>query len=159
MLVRTDTGRYLREQDMEPEGREDQLYQWHPRTGLSKADRGSCALNGVEIALEGVFEVTLADGSTVTVQPVCQLLKEQIDAQYTPELQREVTGVHPEAVRMLARKMASKKTTIMHGMNACKIYHGDLIERAMCSVMPFSEIDVMCCIKCIMKCRECHAIQ
>ena len=26
-----------------------------------------------------------------------------------------------------------------------------------CSVMPFSEIDVMCCIKCIMKCRECHA--
>ena len=27
------------------------------------------------------------------------------------------------------------------------------------SVMPFSEIDVMCFIKCIMKCRECHAIQ
>ena len=27
------------------------------------------------------------------------------------------------------------------------------------SVMPFSEIDVMCCIKCITKCRECHAIQ
>ena len=28
-----------------------------------------------------------------------------------------------------------------------------------CSVMPCSEIDVMCCIKCNMKCRECHAIQ
>ena len=25
--------------------------------------------------------------------------------------------------------------------------------------MPFSEVDVLCCIKCITKCRECHAMQ
>jgi DMSO reductase family type II enzyme molybdopterin subunit len=135
LLVRADTGRYLRENDLQIDGKDDQLYQWHPESGLQKADRGNLLLHGVEVALEGEFKVNLADGAEVIVRPVCKVLKEQLDNAYTPELQQSITGVHPDTVRMLARKIASKRTNIMHGMNACKIYHGDLIERAMCLVI------------------------
>jgi DMSO reductase family type II enzyme molybdopterin subunit len=138
-LVRTDTKRYLRQRDVVSErGREDQMYQWDPATGLRLADRGQMKLDGCEIALEGRFDVTLADGSTVEVTPACALLREHLDASFTPEKQQAITGVHPETVRMLARKVAAKRTNIMLGYNACKFYHGDLIERAMCLVLAVS---------------------
>ncbi|MDK1023797.1 MAG: molybdopterin-dependent oxidoreductase [Gammaproteobacteria bacterium] len=137
-LVRSDTNKYLRETDVEGEGREDQMYQWDPANGLLKANRADMRLNGLEIALQGRFEVTLADGSKVEVRPVCAVLKEHLDANFTPEKQQSVTSVHPDTIRMLARKVASKRTNIMLGYNACKFYHGDLIERAMCLVIAVS---------------------
>ncbi|NUQ56871.1 MAG: molybdopterin-dependent oxidoreductase, partial [Dehalococcoidia bacterium] len=132
-LVRTDTRRYLRQTDVEGEGREDQMYQWVPGQGLKLADRGQMHLKGVDIALEGVFDVKLADGKTVQVTPVYAIFRKKLDAEYTPEKQYPITGVHPDVIRMLARKIATKKTNIMLGYNACKFYHGDLIERAMCA--------------------------
>lgn len=138
LLVRSDTRRYLRETDLDSSGREDQLYQWDPDAGLRQADRGNILLDGVEIALFGNYQVTLADGFEVTVRPVCDLLREQLDNSYTPELQQPITGVHPDTVRMLARKIASRRTNMMLGFNACKIYHGDLIERAMSLVLAVS---------------------
>jgi DMSO reductase family type II enzyme molybdopterin subunit len=137
-LVRTDTGRYLREIDVTGEGREDQMYQWDPDNGLKLADRGDVRLNGLQIALEGTFDVSLHDGTRVQVRPVCAALKEHLDANFTPELQQPITGVHADTVRMLARKVASKRTNIMLGYNACKFYHGDLIERAQCLVLAVS---------------------
>ncbi|MFV2090476.1 MAG: molybdopterin dinucleotide binding domain-containing protein, partial [Pseudomonadales bacterium] len=95
-------------------------------------------LQGVEIALEGGYPVTLANGTEISVRPVCALLKDNLDDQYTPEAQQPITGVHPDVVRMLARKIATRKTHLVLGMNACKIYHGDLIERAMCLVLAVS---------------------
>jgi len=137
-LVRTDTRRYLRQVDFEEQGREDQLFQWVPGKGLKPADRGNIHLKGVDIALEGVFDVTLANGPTVQVTPVYALLKKKLDAEYTPEKQQPITGVHPDTIRVLARKIATKKTNIMLGYNACKFYHGDLIERSMCLVLAAS---------------------
>ncbi len=134
-LVRSDTGRYLRQSDCEAEGKDDQMYQWDPDEGLRLADRGRLLLNGMDVALEGAFDVTLADGSKISVRPACDHLRENLNENYTPEKQQATTGVHPDTVRMLARKIAAKRTTILHGMNACKIYHGDLIERAMCLVL------------------------
>ncbi len=133
-LVRRDNGRYLRQRDLEGEGREDQLYYWDTRSSSAvAADRGNLAIpEGREPALEGSYKVTLADGSTVEVSPAIQILKERLDKDYTPEKTQAITGVHPEVVRMLARKAASKKTNIMLGWNSCKYYHGDLIERSMC---------------------------
>ncbi|MBD3648831.1 MAG: molybdopterin-dependent oxidoreductase, partial [Pseudomonadales bacterium] len=137
-LVRTDNNRYLREPDVTGGGREDQMYQWDPDNGLKLADRGNCLLDCLEIALEGTFEVELADGSSVEVRPVLAALKEHLDNNYTPELQQPITGVHPDTIRLLARKVATRKTNIMLGYNACKFYHGDLIERAMCLVLAVS---------------------
>lgn len=59
LLVRTDTGRYLRAIDLTEYGREDQLYQWDPAGELHKADRGNLKLGGIEVALSGSFEVIL----------------------------------------------------------------------------------------------------
>ena len=132
-LVRTDTGRYLRASDLLTDGREDQLYHWDE--GLCEADRGNLMLNGREIALRGEFEVTLPGGEKIQVKPVFELLLEKLNRDYTPEAQQAITGVHPDTVRWLAHKIAAGKTTFMHGMNACKIYHGDLIERAMCLLL------------------------
>ncbi|MFQ5382187.1 MAG: molybdopterin-dependent oxidoreductase, partial [Dehalococcoidia bacterium] len=137
-LVRLDTRRYLRQVDVDGEGREDQMYQWLPGTGLRPADRGQMLLEGAEIALEGVFDVPLADGSTVQVTPACALLRAKLDRDYTPEKAESITGVHPDVVRTLARKIAARRTNIMLGYNACKFYHGDLIERAMCLVLAAS---------------------
>ncbi|MFV2091080.1 MAG: molybdopterin-dependent oxidoreductase, partial [Pseudomonadales bacterium] len=117
-LVRSDTGKYLRQTDVEGSGREDQMYQWDPAGGLKLADRTNVKLQGVEIALEGRFTVELADGSQVEVRPACDLLKEHLDAHYTPEKQQPITGVHPDTVRMLARKVATRRTNIMLGYNA-----------------------------------------
>jgi anaerobic selenocysteine-containing dehydrogenase len=129
LLVRTDNRRFLRQTDVEGAGREDQLYVWDTDRGLVAADRTNLKGNGTALALEGAYQVTLHDGRVVTVEPVCAVLRRKLDAHYTPEKQREITGVHPETIRMLARKIATKRTNIFLGMNACKMYHGDLIER------------------------------
>ncbi len=136
-LVRTDTRRFLRASDVMGAGlgREDQLYHWDPDAGLVEADRGNLLLGGREIALEGTFEVTLADGSTVTVEPVLARLTRHLNEHYTPEQSQQTTGIHPDVTRMLARKAATKRTNIMLGWNSCKYYHGDLIERAMCLLL------------------------
>lgn len=138
LLVRTDTHRYLRQTDLEGAGRDDQLYQWRPGVGLRQADRGDLRIGGFDVALSGEFEVTLASGASVTVTPVAALLRAKLDAEYRPEQQQATTGVHPETVRMLARKIATRRTNIISGANACKMYHGDLMERSMCLVLAAS---------------------
>ncbi|MCC7077688.1 MAG: molybdopterin-dependent oxidoreductase [Acidimicrobiia bacterium] len=135
MLVRTDTKRYLRQTDVDGPGegvREDQLYHWDPDTGLVPADRGTMHLGGREVALDGTYRVRLHDGTEVEVEPALARLRRLLDAEYTPERQYAVTNVHPDVVRLVARKAAAKRTNIMLGWNSCKYYHGDLIERAMC---------------------------
>lgn len=137
-LVRKDTRKYLRQVDVEGPGagvREDQMYHWDTEAGLVKADRGDMLLHGREVALAGTYTVTLHDGSEVEVEPAMAILRRKLDAEYTPEMQQEITTVDPELVRKIARKAASKRTNIMLGWNSCKYYHGDLIERAMCLLL------------------------
>jgi len=134
-LVRLDNRRFLRETDFTSSGREDQLYHWDLENGLVKADRSSLFLSGKDIALSGEYEVTIRDGQKVKVVPVMELLKDLVNREYTPEKQQATTGIHPDTVRMLARKAASKKTNIMLGWNSCKYYHGDLMERSMCLLL------------------------
>ena len=131
LLVRRDNRKFLRQPDVEGLGREDQLYHWHPEKGLVLANRETLKLDGARVALEGEFDVRLHDGRTVTVEPVCAVLRRKLDEHYTPEKQQSITGVHPDVIRMVARKIATKRTNIFLGMNACKMYHGDLIERTM----------------------------
>ncbi|NIV48418.1 MAG: molybdopterin-dependent oxidoreductase, partial [Gammaproteobacteria bacterium] len=50
---------------------------------------------------------------------------------YTPEKAGEICEIHPDNIRKLARKVATRKTKIFIGWNSGKYYHGDLMERAM----------------------------
>jgi anaerobic selenocysteine-containing dehydrogenase len=77
---------------------------------------------------------TGGDGSQVEVTPVFQLLKERL-ADYEPEKAAALCGVNPGVIRMLAQKVARKRTNILLGFNAGKYYHGDLMERSMCLLL------------------------
>ncbi len=131
LLVRRDTGRFLRESDLRDGGADDQLHWLDSRSGgpvpapLATLDAGD-----VVPALEGSAVVTLQDGQQVETVPAFVLLRENLAA-YEPEAASKVCGVAPSVIRMLAHKIATKKTAINRGMNLCKYYHGDLMERSM----------------------------
>ena len=131
LLVRKDTGRFLRGSDLADGEREDQFYWWDALTDcLVPAPRHTLALSGVDPALEGSFSVTLKDLRRVEVEPVLARLRRHLEA-YTPEAAGRICELHPDNIRKLARKVATRKTKIFVGWNSGKYYHGDLMERAM----------------------------
>ncbi|MDP2949721.1 MAG: molybdopterin-dependent oxidoreductase, partial [Chloroflexota bacterium] len=135
LLVRTDTRRFLRQTEVKGEGRDDQFYFFDAKAGqVAEAPRATLALDGLEPALEGRFEVALAGGARVEVAPVFQLLRDQL-GEYEPEKASQICGTHPDLIRLLARKVAGKRTNILLGFNAGKYYHGDLMERSMCLLL------------------------
>ena len=131
LLVRKDNGRFLRGCDVVEGEREDQFYWWDTLTGtLTPAPRGTLATTGVDPALEGSYSVLLKDMTTVEVEPVFVRIRRRLE-DYTPEKAGEICGLHPENIRKLARKVATRKTKIFIGWNSGKYYHGDLMERSM----------------------------
>ena len=108
-LVRDDTHAFLRQHDVQAGGQDDIFYLWDSRANDLAEAPGSLGhpvenirLDGVDPALEGSFPVTLSDGSLVTVRPVFELLRERL-AHYPPERASEITGVHANVIRRVAR--------------------------------------------------------
>ncbi len=134
LLVRTDTGRFLRQCDVREDGSDEvfHLFDTHGRR-IVEAPR-TLELGGLEPALDGAYAAVLKDGAVVEVTPAFVLLRRRL-AQYTPEEASKICGVHPETIRTLARKVAQRRTRIITGFTMCKSYHGDLMERAMCLVI------------------------
>jgi DMSO reductase family type II enzyme molybdopterin subunit len=142
LLVREDDGRYLREQDLVTEGEDDVFFFWDERSDRLAQAPGSqghrtqdLRLGDLRPALRGSFSVTLRGGASVRVRPLLAVLEQHLQ-QYTPERAAAVTGVHAEVVRRVARDMARAKTAmIFASWGACKHYHADLAQRAMCLLM------------------------
>ncbi|GIW40832.1 MAG: hypothetical protein KatS3mg076_1409 [Candidatus Binatia bacterium] len=138
-LVREDTGRYLRESDLERGGREEVFYFWDERTqklaeapGSQGHPKQTLALGGVRPALHGSFVVRLADGGTARVTPLFERLARHLET-FTPEKTREVTGVSSSLVRKVARDFArARRAMIFASWGSCKHYHSDLVQRALC---------------------------
>lgn len=130
-LVRRDNGRFLRETDMKRGGKDDVFFVFDERTNKPvRAPRHTLRLGSLLPALQGEFEVTTADGPT-KVTTVFQLLKERLDADYTPEKASTVCGVHPNDIRSLAREFANARAASgVAGASISKYYHGDLMMRA-----------------------------
>jgi DMSO reductase family type II enzyme molybdopterin subunit len=143
ILLREDTGRYLRNSDVEADGKDDVLYFWDEAVGDLAVVRGcqgqgedSIALDRVKPALRGCYPVLLADGTTVRVVPVLARLREHLDADYTPEQVATITGVAAGTIRRMAREMArAGSAMIVSGWGACKHYHSDLMQRAQVLLM------------------------
>ncbi len=137
-LVRDDNARFLRQSDVQEGGSESRFYFWDTKTNALAEAQGSIdppvaslVLGDVDPALRGRFDVTLADGSKVSVRPVFARLLDQLE-DYTPEKVQETTGVHADTVRQLARGYAgAKAASIFASWGACKHYHMDLFQRAM----------------------------
>ncbi len=132
LLLRLDTKRFLRESDLEEDGSDEQFYAWDSVKGrMVPASRTTLKWGEVDPALDGRHRVQLKDGSRATVAPVFAVLRERLNREYTPEQAQEICGMNAEAIRYIARKAASVPTSIFMGMNLCKYYHGDLVQRAM----------------------------
>jgi DMSO reductase family type II enzyme molybdopterin subunit len=143
LLVREDTGRYLRASDLRAGGDETLLYLWDTAAGGLAAAPGcegeggdSLALGALKPALSGRYTVRLADGATVTVQPLLERLRAHLDAAYTPEQASAICGVGASAIRRVARDLAAAGAAmIFAGLGSSKHYHGDLMQRSQILLM------------------------
>lgn len=134
LLVRTDTGRFLRQRDLQRGGDEETFYLWDEAAGLTPAPRATLALGEVEPVLSGTWRVALADGSDVAVTTVMDLLRGAL-ASHAPEDAAKVCGVPASTIRRLARMVSGGRCKILEGFNGPKYYHGDLMERSMCLLL------------------------
>jgi DMSO reductase family type II enzyme molybdopterin subunit len=135
LLVRRDDGHYLRASDLEEGGREDQLYFLDASGEIVPAPRGTLDLGDADPSLSGEATATLKDGSPVEVTPAFEILRGRL-REYTPEKASRITGIRPNQIRKLARKVAEARAVhMLQGFSANKYYHGDLIERSMALLM------------------------
>ncbi len=136
LLVREDTGRFLRGSDLEGAGDEDVFYWFDRRQGkISEVPRTSLRLDDTDPALEGSYEVEIRSGK-IAVRPVFERLRERL-ADYAPERASKICGTPPRLIRELARRMAAARSaTNVTTSNFSKYYHGNLIER--CQALLFA---------------------
>jgi DMSO reductase family type II enzyme molybdopterin subunit len=136
-LVRDDTGRFLRESDLE-EGGSDEVFHFHDEArgrivrapGSAGRFRDSLALGGVRPALSGHFTVETREG-TVTVRPVLERLRERL-ADYDAEQVEARTGVSPGAQAALADMVCNAERVLFYpSWGSNKSYHADLLQRAL----------------------------
>ncbi|MBK6286658.1 MAG: molybdopterin-dependent oxidoreductase [Gammaproteobacteria bacterium] len=130
LLVRIDNGRFLRESDLGEGGADDRFY-IHDLggKGVVLAPQTTLALDGLDPALEGEFEVQTTNG-TLIVTPVFARLRAHLQ-QYTPEQAMTICGTDPDTIRGLARDLAkARAATCISQSNFSKYYHGIEMERA-----------------------------
>lgn len=124
-LVRIDTGKFLRENDIEDKKSDAYLF-WHEQSKSQKKVRRK---NVMEASLTGYFEV-----NGIKCKPVLQLLMD-LAAEYTPEKTAEITGISSELVVKLAKRIGNTNDVIfLTHMGFTRTYHGDISLRGVISV-------------------------
>jgi DMSO reductase family type II enzyme molybdopterin subunit len=135
LLVRTDTGRFVRESDLRRGGSDTAFFVWDAQEkapALAPGSSGRERLNGNNPPVDLHFTGTVSmSGKNVPVRTVFALLKEQLDREYTPEQVAKITGVTAETIRQFARGLAAAPAAlILAQWGQCKFLHGDLAQRA-----------------------------
>ncbi len=138
-LVCSESGRYLRQSDVEEGGSDEVFYVWNavnnrkaeaPCTWGS-GERSIRLDEDLEPVLEGAHRVLLKDGRTVTVRTVFDLLKRRM-RRWTPERAQAITGVAANNIRRVAREFAAARSAmIFSSYGSCKHYDSDLFQRGM----------------------------
>jgi nitrate reductase alpha subunit len=110
---------------------------WDLRAGgpapVSRNDVGEhFARTGVDPALEGTFDVRLADGTTVPARPVFDLTRQYLNETLPPETVSRITWAPAPAIVALARQIAGHagQTLFAVGMGPNQFFNNDLKDRA-----------------------------
>ncbi len=129
-LVRAD-GRFLRAADIEEGGRSDVFYAYDENSAaIVAAPTSGLDWDGAKPALTGSYEVETLTGK-VTVRPVIDILRERLNAEYTPEKASRICGTSPQLIRNFAELLVGARSVAgVAGSCIPKLYHGDLIMRA-----------------------------
>jgi DMSO reductase family type II enzyme molybdopterin subunit len=138
LLVREDTGNFLRQSDLEKDGADGIFYFWDQATDALAQAPGTWVhptpnieLGDLDPVLEGRFKVRLRNRRTVWVRPVFELLKERL-RDYTPEKAASITGIGARNIELVAQEMAAAGSVMIYASwGACKHYHSDLFQRGM----------------------------
>jgi DMSO reductase family type II enzyme molybdopterin subunit len=137
-LIRSDDGRFLREADVVPEGRDDVFALWDAAAGAPFWAPGSAGSDertlqlpdAVTPVLEASAQVTLLDGSRTEVRSAFSLLRERL-ADAGPEHASRITGLAPGVIRDFARQFATADSAlILSQWGMCKNLHSDLVQRS-----------------------------
>ena len=90
------------------------------------------AARKIDPALEGTFDVTLADGTKVQARPVFDLTRQYLADTLTPETASKITWAPAPALVSLARQIAANpgKTLFPVGMGPNQFFNNDLKDRA-----------------------------
>jgi DMSO reductase family type II enzyme molybdopterin subunit len=136
-LVCDDSGRFLRQSDLETNGRDDIFYVYDLRSGKVMEAPGtpgrwsdSIELGEIEPALAGRYSVNTTRG-VVNARPVMERLRERLAA-FTPEYVEEVTGIGKALQDRLAEQLASSRRTLFYpSWGSNKSYHADLLHRSL----------------------------
>jgi DMSO reductase family type II enzyme molybdopterin subunit len=137
-LVRSDTGRFLRESDVRAGGSETRFAVWDEGSdelawapGSEGEARRTLQLGEVRPGLFASQTVRLSNGDEVKVETVMHHLRRQLDATHRPEQVASITGVSAASVRRFARDFANAEAAlILSQYGSCKNYHSDLIQRS-----------------------------
>ena len=141
LLVRVDNKKFLTAADMEG-GKENIYYLWDLNKqkaviapGSEGLGRTTLHMDGMDPALEGIFEVKMANGQRVKVRPVWESVNEHIQ-QYTPEKAAAIIGVGAATIREFGRDCGKAKALSIFGSwGIMKHHHSDLYQRAMCLIL------------------------
>ncbi|MEX0777744.1 MAG: molybdopterin-dependent oxidoreductase [Phycisphaeraceae bacterium] len=87
---------------------------------------------GLAPALEGAWQVKLADGATVECRTVMSVTRQMLDDSYTPQQVEKLTWAPAQAIRKIARDIAAnpEKTQFIMGMGPNQFFNNDLKDRA-----------------------------
>jgi anaerobic selenocysteine-containing dehydrogenase len=134
LLVRTDSGRFVREADLRRGGSDSAFYVWDSKQGKAVpalGSGGSQKLDGADVAADLTFTGSIAiGGKSVPVRTVFSLLREQLDTHYRPEQAAEITGVAASTIRRFARGFAAAPAALIAAeFGQCKFLHADLAQR------------------------------
>jgi len=140
ILVRLDTGRMLRGEDLladaKAKKKENVFYLWNPEKGAPEeapgsegADKGQLIVNGFVPPIEGTFQVKLLDGSEVTVATVGSIMREHLGP-WTIERAAAVTELAPELIEEFAKGFAeAERPMIFSSWGSNRYMHSDLMNR------------------------------
>ena len=115
-LVRRDTGKLLREIDLDPEGKYENFAAWDTKSGKPVIWDTTEVAYSNEKAVPGVsgnFEVTLASGEIVSCHTAWDVFCEEVD-KYPLEEVEKITGVPADDIEKAALLYAKSKPASIH---------------------------------------------
>ena len=117
-LVREDTGRFLREEDIDASGKRENYVAWDldGKGPIVFDSQFRTYQKQGEPALEGGFRVTLKDGKKLACKPALQLLKEG-SSSFTPEAVEAITWVPADKIREATHLFCSSKPACYYTYN------------------------------------------